>query len=120
MRYRVNEVWFGSASSSKEWANKRTEMYADCRDWLGGGAIDNDPGLFRDLTAPEYDYHGKAQDAVMLESKEAMKDRGLPSPDDGDALVLTFASKVARKDIRASRHSARARQARDVNYSVFG
>lgn len=119
MKYRVNEVWFGGASSSKEWANKRTEMYADMRDWLGGGAIDDDPGLFRDLTAPEYDYFGKAQDAVMLESKESMKDRGLPSPDDGDALALTFANRVARRDTRASRYSSRARQASGVDYDLF-
>jgi hypothetical protein len=34
------EVWFGGSSTSKEWANKRTEMWADLRDWLGGGCID--------------------------------------------------------------------------------
>src|SRR5690606_12654222 len=49
-KYRVNEVWFGGKSTSKEWANKRTEMYAEARDWLAGGCIDSDPGLFRDLT----------------------------------------------------------------------
>ena len=120
MKYRVNEVWFGSSASSREWANKRTEMYADLRDWLGGGAIDDSPELFRDLVAPEYDYFGKAQDSVMLEAKESMKDRGMPSPDDGDALALTFASRVSRRDLRASRHSARNVQARDVDYSLFG
>lgn len=118
MKYRVTEVWFGGKSTSKEWANKRTEMYADARDWLGGGCIDNDPGLFRDLTAPEYDYFGKAKDSVMLESKESMKSRGMPSPDDGDAFVLTFAAKVARRDMGSARRSHR--QARDVDYSVFG
>jgi len=117
MKYQVVEVWFGGASSSKEWANKRTEMYAELRDWLGGGAIDNDPCLIRDLTAPEYSFFGKAKDSVMLESKESMKAKGLPSPDDGDALALTFARKVARRDARTSRNN-RTRQA-DTNYSVF-
>jgi hypothetical protein len=119
MKYRVTEVWFGGKSTSKEWANKRTEMYANLRDWLGGGAIDKDPALFRDLTAPEYDYFGKAKDAVMLESKESMKSRGLPSPDYGDALALTFASRVARRDARASR-SSRGRLADGIDYSIFG
>lgn len=119
MKFRVNEVWFGSKSGSKEWANKRTEMYADMRDWLGGGAIDEDPCLFRDLTAPEYNFFGQAKDQVMLESKESMKNRGLPSPDDGDALALTFAVKVARRDMRAS-SSRRGRVAQDVDYPVFG
>lgn len=117
MKYMVHEVWFGGASSSKEWANKRTEMYAEVRDWLGGGAIDNDANLIRDLTAPEYGFFGKAKDSVMLESKESMKARGMPSPDDGDALALTFARRVARKDRTASR-SNRSRQAEGMDYSV--
>lgn len=116
MKYRVNEVWFGSKADQPEWANKRTEMYADARDWLGGGCIDSDPALFRDFTAPEYDYFGKAKDQVMLESKESMKDRGMPSPDDGDALVLTFARKVSRRDRHASRYSRQGRVAAGVDY----
>lgn len=117
MKYAVNEVWFGSASSSKEWANKRTEMWADMREWLSGGCIDSDNFLFGDLTAPEYDYFGKAKDSVMLESKESLRDRGFRSPDDGDALALTFAKKVARRDNRSSRASRHA-VAKDVDYSL--
>lgn len=118
MGYLVYEVWFGGKAESKEWANKRTEMYADTRDWLPGGAIDNDPALQRDLTAPEYGFFGKAKDSVMLESKEAMKARGLPSPDDGDALVLTFARKVARRDRAASR-SGRSTMASGMDAPIF-
>lgn len=117
LRYAVNEIWFGSESDHKEWANKRTEMWAKMREWLGGGAIDGDPNLFRDLTAPEYDFFGKAKDAVMLESKESLKGRGLPSPDDGDALALTFAKNIARRDTRTSL-SRRVRMAKDVDYPL--
>jgi len=120
MKYRVSEVWFGGKSSSKEWVNKRTEMYADLRDWLGGGAIDSDPLLFMNLTAPEYDYFGKAKDSLMLESKESMKDRGLSSPDDGDALALTFARRVARRDNPSGRSGGRVLTAHGVDYSLFG
>ncbi len=120
LRYRIHEVWFGGKSSSKEWANKRTEMYAVLREWLNGGCIDNDTVLFGDLTAPEYDFFGKAKDSVMLESKESMKDRGERSPDDGDALALTFARRVSRRDTRTSRHgTGRARVALDVDYPLF-
>ncbi len=118
--YRVNEIWFGSSATSKEWANKRTEMYADLRDWLGGGCLDTDPTLFGDLTAPEYDFFGKASDSVMLESKEHMKGRGLKSPDDGDALALTFATRVARKDLPTGTKTNRSRIARDLDYPLFG
>ena len=120
MGYRVTEVWFGGSSTSKEWANKRTEMWADLRDWLGGGCIDADPGLFRDMTSPEYGYFGKAQDAVMLESKESLKGRGLPSPDDGDALALTFAGRVARRDAKAGKYGRRSTRAEGIDYPIFG
>ncbi len=35
------------------------------------------------------------RDAIILEKKEDMKRRGLASPDDGDALALTFADRPA-------------------------
>ena len=94
-------------------------MWANLRDWLGGGCIDADPDLFRDLVSPEYDYFGKASDAVMLEAKESLKDRGYPSPDDGDALALTFATRVARRDLSASKTRNRGRVARDLDYPMF-
>lgn len=122
-KYVVHEVWFGSdADDKKKWANKRTEMYALLREWLPGAAIDGDNALRRDLTAAEYYFFGKAKDQVMLESKDDMKSRGLPSPDDGDALALTFAKKFARRDGRASRGNPgrNGRVASGVDYSVFG
>ena len=117
--YRVHEVWFGSASSQPEWANKRTEMWADLRDWLGGGSISQSPQLFSDLTAPEYDFFGKAKDAVMLESKESLKERGFASPDQGDALALTFATRVSRRDLKTSRVQSRVRIAQGLDYPLF-
>ena len=120
MKYRVNEIFFGGKADSHQWANKRTEMYAEARNWLSGGALDSSPALFRDLISPEYDFFGKAKDQIMLESKESMKSRGLPSPDDGDAFVLTFARKAARRDRATSSRGRRSRIARDVDYPVFG
>ncbi|MGH8865538.1 MAG: hypothetical protein ACREVZ_12960 [Burkholderiales bacterium] len=117
--YRVNEVWFGSKAAQPEWENKRTEMWADLRDWLGGGCIDLLPQLFTDLTAPEYDFFGKAKDKIMLESKESLVDRGFDSPDHGDALALTFATRVSRLDLKTSRLRPSQRVARDVDYPIF-
>jgi hypothetical protein len=119
MKYRVNEIWFGAKSESKEWANKRTEMYAELRDWLGGGCIDTEPLLFQDLTAADYDYFGKAKDQIILESKELIKDKIGRSPDDGDALALTFAKRVARRDNKLSRASTRSRVAQGVDDPVL-
>jgi hypothetical protein len=51
-----------------------------------------------DLTGPGYT-HDK-RDRLQLESKESMKKRGVDSPDDGDALALTFAQVVRPADPR--------------------
>ena len=79
--------------------------------------IDGDPRLFGDLTTPEYDYFGKAKDKIMLESKESLKGKGFRSPDDGDALALTFATRVARRDAKASTAN-RPKIARDLDYPL--
>lgn len=94
LRYRVIEVQSGEGAQDKDrWMNKRTEMWGEMRDWLMTGCIEDDIDLIEDLTGPEYDYHLKGQ--TKLETKKDMKKRGVPSPDDGDALALTFAQPVA-------------------------
>ena len=81
--------------------NKRAEMWGAMKEWLSGGMIDNDPELLADLPAVEYGYAMRdSRDCIVLEKKEHMKARGLSSPDDGDALALTFAHPVAPADQR--------------------
>ena len=63
--------------------------------------------LIDDLTNPEYSIHLKGQ--LKLESKDAMRKRGLASTDDGDALALTFAEPVARIDANTARRMNRMR-----------
>ena len=53
--------------------------------------------LLDDLTAPEYGFN--ADDAILLERKQDMKKRDLPSPDWGDALACTFAEPVAPRAV---------------------
>jgi hypothetical protein len=79
------------------YSNKRAEMWGTMKEWLKqGGAIDDDQALRADLTAVEYGYMlREGRDAILLEKKEDMKKRGLASPDDGDALALTFSYAVA-------------------------
>ncbi len=81
-------------------ANKRAEMYLNCREWLALGSIDDDNQLEIDLTGVEYGY--TADGAILLEKKEHMKARGLASPDEGDSLVLTFAFPVAPRRVAGS------------------
>ena len=57
---------------------------------------------------------------IKLESKDAMKKRGLASPDDGDALALTFAEPVSRMDAATARRINRMRNmVADSDYDIF-
>jgi hypothetical protein len=90
----VVDVQFGGESPDPKYANMRAFMWGKLRDALKGGlAIDATAHLETDLTAPGY-FHDK-QDRLLLESKEQMKKRGVDSPDDGDALALTYAQVVS-------------------------
>lgn len=119
MGYKIHEVWFGSKSSKEEYANKRTEIWGDMRDWLKGGCIPNDQNLIDDLAGPQYKFRGSS-DKIMLESKEEMKKRGVASPDYGDALACTFAVRVARLDMKTARGNRRERFAQNTDYDIFG
>ena len=102
----VQDVQFGGESvSDPQCANMRAFMWMRLRDWLKLGSIPNDPRLEQDLTGPGYT-HDK-RDRLLLESKEHMKARGVASPDDGDALALTFAAQVGVRRARPT-HMPRA------------
>lgn len=89
----VQEVRFGSESLDFHQANLRSYMYQKMKDWLATGAIDpKDQRLETDLTAPGY--HINKQDKLVIEAKADMQKRGVDSPDDADALALTFAAPV--------------------------
>jgi hypothetical protein len=92
----VHEIRFGSDSLDPHQANRRAYMWNQAKEWLGRqGCIDpKDAQLEIDLTAPGY--HINKQDKLVIESKEDMAKRGVPSPDDGDAFCLTFAQPVAQ------------------------
>ncbi|MDP5279919.1 terminase [Sphingomonas sp. DG1-23] len=109
----VFEVNFGGPGRSVEWengvhvktANKRSEMAVSVRAWLKrGGVIPDEQEIEDDLTGPEYSY-SDGETSILLEKKAHMKARGLPSPDNLDALGCTFAEPVAPR-VPASRDPA--------------
>ena len=76
--------------------NLRARMWRDMREWLKAGAsIPNDSELISDLTALQYGYRGGA---LLIESKDDAKKRGIKSPDRADALALTFAFPAKEPD----------------------
>lgn len=117
--YKIIEVQFGGKpDDDNRFANKRAEMWHRMREWLSSGAISDDMNLRDDLIAPEYMFDTK--DRLLMESKEKMEARGLASPDDGDALAVTFAQPVARRDMRSGNTTSRARLAEGVDSSPMG
>jgi len=77
-------------------ANVRAEGYWRLRELFASGqiAIPNDHQLMGELTALRYSYD--SQGRVQMESKDAMRQRGLPSPDKADALMLAFLESANR------------------------
>lgn len=116
MGHDVTEVHFGGRPSKARYVNKRSEMWFEMREWLmAGGVIPRNTALMQDLAAPVYRFD--TQDRVALESKDDIKARGLPSPDLGDALALTFAFPV-RKERNLRREAAHQGGVRLAGYDV--
>lgn len=114
----LNRNWllvsFGSASTKLGYVNKRAEMWGDMKDWLKeGGCIEDNQQLCDELTAPEYMI--KLDGKIQLESKEDMKKRGVPSPNIADALALTFAMPVQKKNVYQKREFSNTKE-----YNPYG
>jgi phage terminase large subunit len=92
----VRGVNFGGKSdyqrTGEKAANKRSEMWLTAREWLKTGSLPIDDVLSAELTGPLFKYD--SNNAIVLERKEDMKKRGIPSPDVADAFCLTFAYPV--------------------------
>lgn len=118
MRFSVIEVQSGAKpDDASKYANKRAEMWGTMREWLLVGCIPDDEMLRDDLLGPEYRFD--LQQRLKIEAKEEMKKRGLASPDIGDALALTFARQVGRRDMTVGRRQ-KVRQASGMDYDLFG
>lgn len=86
----------GDGKPKGGYVNRRAEMWGKSRDWLdepGGVDIPDTDVLQADACAPGYKYDSLSR--VLLESKDDIRKRGLRSPDEWDAVALTFAEPVA-------------------------
>ena len=116
MNYRmVRDVNFGSESlDKKKYINKRAEMWGLMNDWLASPPVQipDDDDIEIDLCGLRYSYDSNGR--LKIESKEDAKKRGIKSPDDGDALALTFAYPVR------TRHHAESSRIMTFNATVSG
>ena len=96
--YEVIEVNAGEKAHEEEtYYNKRAEMWDRMRKWLQSGVdIPNDSELRQGLIGIEFTFDDKER--IRMERKKDMKKRGLPSPDEAEAVMHTFAEEVG--DIR--------------------
>jgi hypothetical protein len=72
-------------------ANRRAEMWGNLKSALeseAGISLPDSDALQADLVGPGYRYNSAGQ--LLLESKEDMRKRGVPSPDEADAVALCF------------------------------
>jgi hypothetical protein len=96
-KYKVRGVNFGwKAKNPIMWGNKRAELWGALRDWLKTASIPKDRLLKADLTGPMKKPNSAG--TIYLEGKKEMKSRGVASPDAADAIAVTFAYPVARRE----------------------
>jgi len=93
--YPVIGVEFGGRPIERErFENKSAEMWWNLAEMLqkgeAWGLVFKDQNVVRDLTGRKYSYTSAGR--IKLESKEAMRKRGVPSPDWGDAVALAYAA----------------------------
>ena len=93
--YPVVGVEFGGRPIERDrFENKSAEMWWNLAEMLqkgeAWGPVFKDRNVVRDLTGRKYSYTSAGR--IKLESKEAMRKRGVPSPDWGDAVALAYAA----------------------------
>lgn len=91
--YDSTAVHFNGSPRDAQYKNCRAEMWSEMAKWLKEAEIPYIDGLKAQLTGPKYFYSDNGHQ-LQIESKEDMKARGMPSPDEGDAIGLTFYSPV--------------------------
>lgn len=85
----LTPVNFSSNANDPRYFNRRAEIYFGLAEWMKTAVLPPDPALIPQLVAVRYFYHkGKFQ---VIEKEQIKKDLGGMSPDDADALALTFA-----------------------------
>jgi hypothetical protein len=100
-----------SADDAERFADKRAEMWWRMAKWTKtvGCLPSNSAVLGGELCAPTFKFAKRGKHtAFVLESKDDMKARGVGSPDDADALAMTFYSDLWMRRNYVPEHAAGA------------
>jgi len=97
--YSVNCGELSNREADKElYINKRAEMYYKLRKWFHtGGEIIENKNLKEELKSIKFKRNTKGK--IQLMSKQEMKKKGYKSPNDADALALTFLRNVVTENM---------------------
>jgi hypothetical protein len=79
------------ARNPKRFANRRSEIYWTFREEMSDGLVDldeTDEKLFGQLGSIKWSLNSR--DQIQVETKEDMRERGLPSPDYADGCILSM------------------------------
>lgn len=97
-------VHFAAKADDRQYYNKRTEMLLKAVQWVKeGGVLPNDDLLLGEMCAHEYYFRG---DQMAVIEKDLVKAKIGRSPNNFDALALTFAYPVAPRMANGLRSAA--------------
>lgn len=87
---------------ARKYCNKRAELWGQCKEWMRDEPcqIPDSDSLHADLCGIRYSFDSNSR--LVMESKDAMKKRGIRSPDESDALCLTFALPPSAFEVQKS------------------
>jgi hypothetical protein len=80
-----------TANDKERFGNLRAELWSEMKDWFTGElsvSIPDDDSLHADLCSLGFKHRSNGQ--LLIEDKDSLRKRGLPSCDTADALMLTF------------------------------
>ena len=104
MNYPVFDVQAGEkAIDFKKYKNRRAEMWGLMKEWLPYADLPDDQRTLAQITSVCYKF--AENDRIVLEKKSELKKRGFDSPDDADAISMTFSVRVRPDhELRGSSH----------------
>jgi hypothetical protein len=93
----VHDIQFGAKADlghdGIRFANKRAELWGQLRAALPYLCLPHSPTLKQEMCEPQYSFD--KQGSIILESKDLMRRRGVASPDQADALCVTFGAPIS-------------------------
>jgi len=115
----VRGINVGEAASGRDkYQNLKAELWWRAREWFEGRDVkfpeEGSEAIIGQLATIKYSFSSSGK--IKVEGKEDMQKRGLKSPDEADAFILTFAGTIKR--LQEDRYLRSERRANKRRHSV--